>query len=72
MEGLRRMQVYLTEKEIFALIDSATEWCDMMASGNEKSVELVNERLSDGLGSALYKLYKGRNGQRAYEEYRRK
>lgn len=66
------MVVYLTEKEIFALIDSTTEWCDMMASGNEKSVELVNERLSDGLGSALYKLYKGRNGQRVYEQYRRK
>lgn len=66
------MQVYLTEKEILALIDCATEWCDMMSSGNEKSAELVNERLSNGLGSALYKLYKGRNGQRAYEEYKRR
>ena len=63
------MQVYLTEKELFALIDSSTEWCDIMASGNEQSVELVNERLEQGLGSALYKLYKGRVGQKNYKEY---
>lgn len=66
------MQVYLTDKEITALIESATEWYSMMGDGDEDSREQAKERMDNGLGSALYKLYKGRNGQRVYEEYARK
>lgn len=66
------MQVYLTEKEVLALIDSATEWYSIMGDGDEASHEQAEERMNNGLGSALYKLYKGRNGQRIYEEYARK
>lgn len=66
------MNVYLTDKEVLALIDSATEWCSMMGDGDEDSCKQVEERMDNGLGSALYKLYKGRNGQRIYKEYVRK
>ena len=63
------MQVYLSNIEVMALIDSASEWCSIMSDGDEESAVIVDERLDNGLGSALYKLYKGRIGQRNYVEY---
>lgn len=63
------MQVYLTEKERETLVDCASEWCSMMCDGDEESAQAVDERLDNGLGSALYKLYKGRHGQKVYESY---
>lgn len=63
------MQVYLTEKERDALVACANEWCSMMSDGDEESSREADERLDDGLGSALYKLYNGRVGQRAYEHW---
>lgn len=63
------MQVYLTNKEVLALISASSEWCEIMGSGDENSCKCVDERLDNGLGSALYKLYEGRGGQRAYAEY---
>lgn len=71
MEGLS-IQIYLTDKEISALIDASSEWCEIIGSGNEDSCKCVDERLENGLGSALYKLYKGKNGQRLYAEYAKK
>lgn len=65
------MQLYLSEKEAMALRDVATEWCSIMGDG-EETFECVDEKLNNGLGSALYKLYKGRKGQRVYEKYARK
>ena len=62
--------VYLTEKEIKALIDASTEWCEIMSSGDKESGDCVEERLNNGLGSALRKLYKGRNGEKAYKDYK--
>lgn len=66
------MQVYLTDKEITALIESAAEWYSMMGDGDKDSCEQAEERMDNGLGSALYKLCKGRKGQRIYGEYARK
>lgn len=66
------MQVYLTDKEVTSLIESATEWYSIMGDGDEDSCEQAEERLDNGLGSALYKLYKGGNWQKHYEEYARK
>lgn len=63
------LQVYLSEKELSAVLDSATEWSEIMSSGDSTSLALVEERMDDGLGSALYKLYKGKNGQQAYKQY---
>lgn len=65
------MQVYLSDKELLALIHSAEEWHSMMGDGDEESCKEAQERLDNGLGSALYKLYKGRNGQKIYKEYAR-
>ena len=62
--------IYLTEKEQLALIDSASEWCEMMSNGDKESCECAEERLNNGLGSALRKLYKGRNGERIYKDYK--
>ena len=66
------LQVYLTDKELLALVHSAEEWCSIMRDGDEESCNATQEKLDNGLGSALYKLYKGRNGQRAYKEYAKK
>ena len=59
--------IYLTDKEISALRDTSSEWCDMMSSGDD--VTPVDERLKNGLGSALKKLHKGTNGEKIYKEY---
>lgn len=66
------MQIYLTDKEVLALISTASEWCSMMCDGDKESGNAAQERLDNGLGSALYKLYNGRNDQRCYKEYDKK
>lgn len=58
--------VYLTEKEEQALIDTCTEWEGMMSDGAEGTP--ITERLNEGLGSAMKKLYRYRNC-RAYDGY---
>lgn len=63
------MQVYLTEKEVLALIGVTTSWCSIMSDGDEECAASVDEQLDNGLGSALYKLYKGRHGRRIYADY---
>lgn len=62
--------IYFTDKELKALRDTCSEWCEIMSYGDSKSVEEVEERLDDGLGSALRKLYKGLNGERIYKDYK--
>ena len=61
--------IYLTEKEILALIDTSGEWGEMMNSGDEESRKCTEERMENGLGSALKKLYKGSNVERIYKDY---
>ena len=41
-------------------------------STGEETFKIVEQTLNDGLGSALYKLYKGLNGTRLYENYIKK
>lgn len=60
--------IYFTDKELAVLRSSASEWCEMMADG-EETFDAVQETLNNGLGSALKKLYKGCNGERAYKDY---
>lgn len=64
--------IYFTDKELKALRDTCGEWCDIMSCGDSESVEEVEKRLNDGLGSALRKLYKGLNGERIYKDYKRR
>lgn len=61
--------IKLTEEEIKALIDTCSEWIEMMSEG-EDSFEFVDKRLDEGLGTALRKLYKGRNGEKIYKHYK--
>lgn len=61
--------IYLTDREILALTDTASEWCSMMEEGNINCQLCVGTRLADGLGSAFKKLYKGTNGEHIYEKY---
>jgi hypothetical protein len=60
---------YLTEKELLAVIDCCTEWYSIMSEGEESHEDAV-ERMNNGLGSALRKLYTGRNGQINYDVYK--
>lgn len=61
--------IYLSEKEIFALLDTSQEWIQMMRDGGALAEQEVDNRLNEGLGRALKKLYKGRNGERIYKDY---
>lgn len=61
--------IYLSEKEITALRDTAGEWCEMMSYGDKEANKCVEECMENGLGSALKKLYKGTNGERTYKDY---
>lgn len=59
--------IYFTDKELNAIRASCGEWIEMMSDGD--SLEPVDERLDNGLGSAMKKLYKGLNGERIYKDY---
>lgn len=61
--------IYFSEKEILALIDSSGEWIQMMIDGDISAQQEADNRLNNGLGRALKKLYKGRNGERIYKDY---
>ena len=61
--------IYFSEKEILALIDTSGEWVDMMMDGDAPTQQCVEDRLNNGLGRALKKLYKGRGGERIYKDY---
>ena len=60
------MNLYLSTKEVRCLREVCTQWIELMETSEE---DIVTPMLNDGLGSALYKLYKGRNGEAAYKEY---
>lgn len=59
--------IYFTDKEIKAIRASCGEWLEIMADGDDPKP--VDERLNNGLGSAMKKLYKGLNGERIYKDY---
>lgn len=45
--------IYLSEKEILALIDASTEWVGMMMNGGVLAMQEAEDRLNNGLGRAL-------------------
>lgn len=67
MAGVR---IYLTEKEQDMLIKYVSEGVSILGE-SEDNCEEVSRDMKEGLGSALYKINKGRNGQRYYESYKR-
>lgn len=60
------MQIYLTKKEAACLREVAGQWIELMETAEEDS---VTPMLNAGLGSALAKLYKGRNGYSLFVDF---
>lgn len=65
---MKEIQISLTGKEREAIISAVTCYMDMMQSGDEGN-EIIEQELNDGLGSGLFKLYKGLIGEQAYKRY---
>ena len=64
------MTFSFTEKEWQMIIDYITGYMDTLR--DEEVVDYVTPDLENGLGSALYKLYKGYDCQTMYEQYAKK
>lgn len=65
------IQISLTGKERERLIDAVTYYIDIMSEGIE-TVESLDIELNDGLGKAMFKLYKGLNGEINYIDYNKR
>ena len=63
--------IYFTDTEIEKLLIYLQEATNILGEA-EETYQSVDEDLNNGLGSALRKLYKGRNGERIYEKYKTK
>lgn len=65
------IQISLTGKERERLIDAVACYIDIMSEGFDTS-ESLNIELNNGLGKAMFKLYKGLNGEQHYIDYTQK
>ena len=63
------MNIYLTDREIESVLSACGQYIELMEEGEDTHEYTVYE-LETGLGSALRKLSKGRNGQRIYAQYK--
>ena len=63
------MTISLTDIEIQRVLDACGQYIELMGEGEDTHEYTIYE-LETGLGSALRKLCKGRNGQRVYAKYK--
>ena len=63
--------IYFTDQEIEKLIDYTTNSVEVLGEA-ECTHEQTDEDMENGLGSAIRKLYKGRNCERIYAKYKKK
>ncbi len=63
--------IYFTEQEIQMIIKYVNEAADILGEAEDTCAK-VDEDLENGLGSALRKLYKGKNGEEHYSKYKTK
>jgi len=63
------MTVSLTDVEVERILDACNGYIEIMGGGEDTHEYTIYE-LETGLGSALRKLCKGRNGYRAYARYK--
>ncbi len=63
------MTISLTEREIQLVLSACAQYIEIMGEGEETHDYTVYE-LETGLGSALRKISKGRNGQKVYGKYK--
>lgn len=63
------MTISLTDIEIQRVLSACDQYIDLMYEG-EDTHEYTAYEMETGLGSALRKLNKGRNGRHIYEKYK--
>lgn len=63
------MTISLTNREIELVLSACGQYIELMEDGEDTHDYTIYE-LETGLGSALRKLSKGRNGQRVYAKYK--
>lgn len=62
------MTISLTDTEIRRVLDACNSYIKIMGQGEDTHEYTVYE-IETGLGSALRKISKGKNGQHVYAEY---
>lgn len=63
------MTISLTYREIQKVLDACIAYMELMSDGEDTHEYTIYE-IETGLGSALRKLSKGRNGQNVYAKYK--
>lgn len=63
------MTVSLTAIEVERLLDACHEYIELMSEGEDTHDYTLYE-IETGLGSAMRKISKGRNGEHVYAEYK--
>ena len=58
----------LNNQETYMVLTALMEYRDIMESG-EETIEYTEYMLENGLGSAMRKLSKGRNGEQVFSKY---
>lgn len=63
--------IYFTNQEILQILTYIEEAVDILGEG-ENTWEQTEKDMKNGLGSALRKLYKGRNGEKNMQNTKQK
>lgn len=63
------MNIYLTHREISLVLSACNQYIELMEDGDDTHDYTIYE-LETGLGSAMRKLCKGRNGNHVYAKYK--
>lgn len=63
------MTISLTDREIELVLSACGQYIELMEDGEDTHDYTIYE-METGLGSALRKISKGRNGQRVYAGYK--
>lgn len=63
--------IYFTDRELQQVRDYVFDAVEILGEASE-TYEQVGKDMKNGLGSALRKLYKERNGEKNYEKYKTK
>ena len=63
------MTLSLTEREIELVVSACNQYIELMEDGEDTHDYTLYE-LETGLGSALRKLYKGKNGEQVFGKYK--
>ena len=62
------MTISFKEKELASMRKAIEGYLDIMENSAD-TCDSIDEIMDNGLGSALYKLYKGKEGERFYKKY---